>query len=54
MGRLINFALFTPANVIAIGAIIFFWGSLAFFARKVNSPGVVEKEPAPGIRSQLQ
>lgn len=34
-GRLVNFNLLTPANVIAIGAIIFFWGALAYFARNV-------------------
>jgi hypothetical protein len=55
MSRLINFALFTPANVIAIGAIVFFWGALAYFAKSVNSSSdVVRKEPAPGIRSELQ
>lgn len=33
MGRFINFNILNPMNVIAIGAIIFFWGSLAYFAR---------------------
>lgn len=54
MSRLINFALFTPANVIAIGAIVFFWGALAYFARNVGGVPIVQKEPAPGIRSELQ
>ncbi len=44
--RLINFSLFTPSNVIAIGAIVFFWGAMVFFIRDMvaggNDPGTVE------------
>lgn len=54
MSRLINFALFTPGNVVAIGAIVFFWGALAYFARNVGNASLVQKEPAPAIRSELQ
>lgn len=48
--RLINFSLLTPANVIAIGAIVFFWGAMTFFIRDMvtggSNPGVVENPAA--------
>jgi hypothetical protein len=45
--RLLNFALFTPGNVLAIGAIIFLWGALAFFARDfIAGDVVVSDKPA--------
>ena len=44
--RLINFNLLTPYNVIAIGAIVFFWGAMMFFIRDMvaggSNPGTVE------------
>ena len=40
--RLINFSLLTPANVIAIGAIVFFWGAMMFFIRDMVAGGTSE------------
>lgn len=32
--KFLNFKLLTPMNVISIGAIVFFWGTLAYFVRE--------------------
>jgi len=40
--RLINFNLLTPYNVIAIGAIVFFWGAMMFFIRDTVAGGTSE------------
>lgn len=37
--KLLNLALFTPQNVVAIGAIIFFWGACMYFGRELVAVG---------------
>ena len=33
--KLVNLSLFTPDNVLAIGAIIFFWSAMIFLMRSI-------------------
>lgn len=43
--KLINMNLFTPENIVAIGAIVFFWACVSYFLREVfamDQPPVID------------
>jgi len=42
--KLLNLNLITPMNMIAVGAIVFFWGAAAFFLKEEFAPSVASDD----------